>query len=98
MSMQTLWPTVRSKCLLATARFRCSCRRCPNQALVAHREGAPLYNVTATWSPASVSTPQLAPLRLAKHSGAALGFRAFTVVTINDTDAATVAANATSDG
>jgi hypothetical protein len=59
----------------------------------------PLYNVTATWSPAPIagSTPDsMAPGQVT--SMRQFGFRAFTLVTINDTDAATVAANATSDG
>lgn len=65
-----------------------------------HGVGAqPLYNITATWSP----TPSVhgAADSIAADPVSAVrqfGFRAFALVTINDTDAATVAANASSDG
>ena len=54
----------------------------------------PLYNVTATWTPSTVGSIASGQVTAARQ----LGFRAFALVTINDTDAATVAANATSDG
>ena len=50
----------------------------------------PLYNVTATWTPTSSAKTTTAVRRL--------GFRVFALVTINDTDAATVASNASADG
>jgi beta-mannosidase len=54
----------------------------------------PLYNVTATWTPSTVGSIASGQVAAARQ----LGFRAFALVTINDTDSATIAANATSDG
>jgi beta-mannosidase len=51
----------------------------------------PLYNVTATWTSAAVPTQSTMAVRRT-------GFRVFALVTINDTDAAAVAANATAEG
>jgi len=63
----------------------------------------PLYNVSATWTPsaaAAADTTTVAAPPTPPHITAVrrLGFRVFTLVTINDTDAATVASNASSDG
>ena len=53
----------------------------------------PLYNVSATWAPSGPSDNIVASKAVRR-----VGFRVFALVTINDTDAATVASNASGDG
>ena len=57
------------------------------------------YSVRATWTPVSVvGSPADSSMPGNVTAVRQLGFRAFALVTINDTDAATVTANATSEG
>jgi beta-mannosidase len=64
----------------------------------------PLYNVTATWtataytSTAAATTTAAAAASTTTTATRRFGFRVFALVTINDTDAAYVAANASADG
>ena len=68
----------------------------------------PFYNVTAEWTPTAVSRKPTVPSPADDTAAAApaatvsttrrIGFRVFALVTVNDTDAAYVKANATADG
>jgi hypothetical protein len=60
----------------------------------------PLYNVTATWTPAPASAATATATTTAGTTTAVrrLGFRVFALVTINDTDTATVRSNASTEG
>ena len=62
----------------------------------------PLYHVSTTWTPPASADDNVAtaapPPPHAITAVRRLGFRVFTLVTINDTDAAIVAGNASSDG
>ena len=58
-----------------------------------------LYSVRASWTAASPTTPLTIPAQSDEVSSVRrLGFRVFALVTVNDTDAATVANNASAEG
>jgi hypothetical protein len=63
-------------------------------------EGAqPLYDVQATWTPARLArAAAIAAHASSTNATRRIGFRVFALVTVNDTDAAYVAANASADG
>ena len=63
-------------------------------------EGAqPLYDVEATWTPSALAPAGTLASRASSTTATRrVGFRVFALVTVNDTDAAYVAANASADG